>query len=134
MPILGATAAAALARTGTLLDARAPERYRGEVEPVDPRAGHVPAAMNAPAGEHVGQDGRWLPAARLADRFHELGARQGAPVGAYCGSGVTACSVVLALEASGITSAENPASLYAGSWSHWCADPTRPAATGEGPG
>jgi thiosulfate/3-mercaptopyruvate sulfurtransferase len=134
MPILGATAAAALARTGTLLDARAPERYRGEVEPVDPRAGHVPGAMNAPAGEHVGQDGRWLPAARLADRFHELGVRQGAPVGAYCGSGVTACSVVLALEVSGITSADDAASLYAGSWSHWCADATRPAATGEGPG
>jgi thiosulfate/3-mercaptopyruvate sulfurtransferase len=131
MPKLDAAEAAALARTGTLLDARAPERYRGEIEPVDPRAGHVPGAVSAPTIGHLGQEGRWLPAARLADRFAELGVRPGTPVGAYCGSGVTACSVVLALEASGVASAEDPASLYAGSWSHWCTDPARPVATGE---
>lgn len=132
MPVLDADEAAGLAREGVLLDARAPERYRGDVEPIDPRAGHVPGARNAPFTEHL-RDGRWKPAAELAERFEALGVRPGDPVGAYCGSGVTASSVVLALEAAGITTPERPAALYAGSWSHWCVDPTRPVATGDQP-
>lgn len=238
MPVVDADGAAELARTGVLLDARAPERYRGEVEPIDPRAGHVPGAINAPFAAHVSADGHWRPAAELAERFAALGVPTGtgsadaaasaggggshdatavggagagtdgsasggagevgaaaggafsdaaagldgagtgaadpaskaaeetsaaadapaagaagatasaaAPgvgvgsgvgaagggesrVGAYCGSGVTATSVLLALEVAGVTSAENPGVLYAGSWSHWSADPDRPVATG----
>ncbi|SES27654.1 sulfurtransferase [Lentzea albida] len=121
MPVLDADEAAALAREGVLLDARAAARYRGETEPVDPKAGHIPGALNAPSTGHVGADGRWLPAEELAARFAGLGVSGGVAVGAYCGSGVTASSVVLALEVAGITSAEKPAALYAGSWSNWCA-------------
>ncbi|MGQ0838719.1 sulfurtransferase [Actinokineospora sp.] len=131
MPVLDAESAAGLARSGVLLDARAPERYRGDVEPIDPRAGHIPGAVNAPFAGHIGADGRWLAGSALAERFAGLGVRDGEPVGAYCGSGVTAASVVLALEASGLTSAREPAALYAGSWSHWCVDPARPVATGD---
>ncbi|GAA2967865.1 sulfurtransferase [Actinokineospora diospyrosa] len=130
MPVLDAEGAAALAQDGILLDARAPERYRGEVEPIDPRAGHVPGAVNAPFAGHTGPDGRWLAPAVLADRFAGLGV-EGGSVGAYCGSGVTASSVVLALEIAGITTPERPAALYAGSWSHWSRDPERPVATGD---
>lgn len=202
MPVVDADGAAELARTGVLIDARAPERYRGEVEPIDPRAGHVPGAINAPFAAHVDADGHWRPATELAERFAALGipagARSsaeaagagggghdvtaavggatsgdtgetsraaaglsGAPptrsagdtnvaadasagavgaagggpsrVGAYCGSGVTATSVLLALEVAGVTSADNPGVLYAGSWSHWSADPGRPVATGPEP-
>ncbi|NUT91267.1 MAG: sulfurtransferase [Saccharothrix sp.] len=129
MPVVDADEAAALAHEGVLLDARAAARYRGETEPVDPRAGHIPGALNAPSTEHVGEDGRWQGAAALAERFQALGVRDGVRVGAYCGSGVTASSVVLALEAAGITTPDHPAELYAGSWSHWCVDPTRPVAT-----
>ncbi|RAS63241.1 thiosulfate/3-mercaptopyruvate sulfurtransferase [Lentzea atacamensis] len=121
MPVLDAEEAAALAREGVLLDARAAARYRGETEPVDPKAGHIPGALNAPMTGHVGADGRWLGAAELAERFAGLGASGDVAVGAYCGSGVTASSVVMALEVAGITSAEKPAALYAGSWSNWCA-------------
>lgn len=121
MPVLDADGAAALAQEGVLLDARAAARYRGETEPVDPKAGHVPGALNAPSTGHVGADGRWLGGPELAARFAELGVSGDVAVGAYCGSGVTASSVVLALEVAGITSAEKPAALYAGSWSNWCA-------------
>jgi thiosulfate/3-mercaptopyruvate sulfurtransferase len=134
LPVLAAGRAAALARTGTLLDARAPERYRGDTEPVDPRAGHIPGARNAPFAAHTDGTGRWHTPAALAERFAELGVTPGEPVGAYCGSGVTAASVVLALEAAGVTTREAPAALYAGSWSHWCTDPERPVATGPEPG
>ncbi|SDH13296.1 thiosulfate/3-mercaptopyruvate sulfurtransferase [Lentzea fradiae] len=130
MPVLDADEAAALAREGVLLDARAAARYRGETEPVDPKAGHIPGALNAPTTGHVGADGRWLTSAELAERFAGLGVSGGRPVGAYCGSGVTASSVVLALEVAGITSAEKPAALYAGSWSNWCAL-DREVATGD---
>ncbi|HVK25953.1 MAG TPA: sulfurtransferase [Actinokineospora sp.] len=133
MPVIDADGAAALARDGVLLDARAPERYRGDVEPIDPRAGHVPGAVNAPFAQHIGDGGVWKPAVVLAERFAGLGVRSGEPVGAYCGSGVTAASVVLALEVAGVTSVEQPAALYAGSWSHWCVDPARPVATGDQP-
>ncbi|GGS50969.1 sulfurtransferase [Actinokineospora fastidiosa] len=133
MPVLDADEAAALARDGVLLDARAPERYRGDVEPIDPRAGHIPGALNAPFAANTDPDGRWRPPAELAERYTALGVTAGTPVGAYCGSGVSAASVVLALEAAGITSPTAPAALYAGSWSHWCVDPDRPVATGSEP-
>jgi thiosulfate/3-mercaptopyruvate sulfurtransferase len=134
MPVLDAPGAAGLARDGMLLDARAPERYRGESEPIDPRAGHIPGAVNAPFAGHVGEDGRWRPSARLAERFADIGVAQGRPVGAYCGSGVTAASVVLALEVAGLTSVDAPAKLYVGSWSEWSGDPERPIAAGAEPG
>jgi thiosulfate/3-mercaptopyruvate sulfurtransferase len=131
MPVLDAAAAGRLGQDGVLLDARAPERFRGDVEPVDPRAGHVPGARNAPFAGHLGEDGHWRSPAELAERFAGVGAEPGGEVGAYCGSGVTATSVVLALEVAGVTSASAPAGLYAGSWSHWCVDSERPVATGD---
>ncbi|MGW1678684.1 sulfurtransferase [Saccharopolyspora sp. NPDC002376] len=131
MPVVDADGAAQLAREGTLLDARAPERYRGDVEPMDPRAGHVPGALNAPFAAHVTDSGKWRSAAELAAHFSALGVNAGRAIGAYCGSGVTACSVLLALEHAGVTDPKHPAALYAGSWSNWSADPDRPAATGE---
>ncbi|MBW0106942.1 sulfurtransferase [Pseudonocardia sp. KRD291] len=133
MPVLDADGAAALARRGALLDARAGARYRGETEPVDPRAGHVPGALSVPFAGNTGPDGRWLPADELAARFRAAGVTDPTAVGAYCGSGVTASSLVLALEHAGVTSPESPAALYPGSWSEWSADPARPAATGPEP-
>ncbi|MBC3192917.1 sulfurtransferase [Pseudonocardia sp. C8] len=133
MPTVDADGAAALARDGVLLDARAPARFRGETEPVDPRAGHVPGARNVPAAASTGPDGRWVGADVLADRFRAAGVGPGVPAGAYCGSGINACALVLALEESGLTSPEAPAALYPGSWSEWSADPARPAAVGERP-
>jgi thiosulfate/3-mercaptopyruvate sulfurtransferase len=130
MPLLDAPGAAALARAGVLLDARAAERYRGEVEPVDPVAGHIPGAVSAPTTANLEPDGRFRTPETLRARFAGLGARvDGAPVGAYCGSGITAAHEVLALAVAGI-----PAALYAGSWSEWITDPTRPVATGPDPG
>ncbi|UQX03369.1 sulfurtransferase [Streptomyces sp. RerS4] len=126
--LLDADQAAALARTGLLLDARAGERYRGEVEPIDPVGGHIPGAVSAPTTENVDADGRFLPAERLRARFAGLGASEDTAVGVYCGSGVSGAHEVLALEVAGI-----PAALYAGSWSHWSSDPTRPVATGPNP-
>ncbi|MDP4508991.1 sulfurtransferase [Nonomuraea turcica] len=125
MPVLTAGEAADVAAEGVLLDARAAERYRGDVEPVDPVAGHVPGAVSAPTTENVGPDGRFLDAAVLRARFAELGVGEGVRAGAYCGSGVTAAHEVLALEVAGL-----PAALYVGSWSNWVADPSRPVATG----
>lgn len=133
MPVLDADAAAALARSAVLLDARAPGRYRGEVEPVDPRAGHVPGAVNAPAVGNVDAEGRWLAPAELAERYGALGVAPGTEVGAYCGSGVNAAALVLALEHAGLRGADAPAALYVGSWSNWSADPSRPVATGAEP-
>jgi thiosulfate/3-mercaptopyruvate sulfurtransferase len=136
LAVLEAEQAAALARSGVLLDARAGERYRGETEPVDPVAGHIPGALSAPTLGNVGPDGRFLPAAELRERFARLGVPVGRPgasgtaaVGAYCGSGVTASHEVLALELAGV-----PAGLYVGSWSGWTADPGHPVATGPDPG
>jgi thiosulfate/3-mercaptopyruvate sulfurtransferase len=110
-----------------LLDARAPERYRGDVEPLDPRAGHIPGAGNAPWPANLDANNRYRPAAALRETFEALGARPGSDVVVYCGSGVTACQTLLALEAAGIDGAR----LYPGSWSQWCADPERPAALGD---
>ena len=128
MPVLDAAAAGALPGRGVLLDARAEPRYRGEVEPVDPVAGHVPGARSAPTSGNVRADGRFKDAEALRERFAALGATPGTAVGAYCGSGVTAAQEVLALELAGI-----PAALYPGSWSEWVADPSRPVATGPNP-
>ena len=120
-----------MARTGLLLDARAGERYRGETEPVDPVAGHIPGAVSAPTAGNVNADGTFKDAAELAARFTELGVTErpaeegGRVVGAYCGSGVTAAHEVLALALAGV-----PAALYVGSWSNWVADPARPVTTG----
>jgi len=139
MPVLDDTEAARIARSGFLLDARAAERYRGEVEPVDPAAGHIPGAISAPARGNVTREGLFLSRAELARRFRGLGlppasepgAEAGEPplIGAYCGSGVNAAQEILALEIAGL-----PAALYVGSWSAWSADPSRPVATGQDPG
>ena len=127
MPVLSIDEAAALpAAGGLLLDARAGERYRGEVEPIDPRAGHVPGAVSAPTTENLA-DGRFRPATELAQRFAELGAVTATTVGVYCGSGVTAAHEVAALAHAGFEAA-----LWPGSWSQWSADPIRPAETGPG--
>ena len=126
MPVLDADAAAALPTAGgVLLDARAGERFRGEVEPVDPRAGHVPGALSAPTTGNLDAEGRFLAAAVLSERFARLGVRPGTTVGVYCGSGVTAAHEVAALAVAGVDAA-----LWPGSWSQWSADPARPVATG----
>jgi thiosulfate/3-mercaptopyruvate sulfurtransferase len=123
-PRLDADAAAELARTGTLLDARAGERYRGEQEPVDPRAGHIPGAVSAPTSQNLGPDGRFAAPEALRERFARLGATSGETVGAYCGSGVSAAHEVLALTLAGY----GDVALYPGSWSEWSSDPSRPVA------
>ncbi|MEU2621573.1 sulfurtransferase [Streptomyces sp. NPDC007157] len=128
LELLDADGAAALARAGVLLDARAGERYRGEVEPIDRIGGHIPGAVSAPTTENVGPDGRFLSAGELSDRFKALGTSAAAPVGVYCGSGVSAAHEVLALAVAGI-----PAALYVGSWSEWSADQSRPVAVGPDP-
>ncbi|TDX79470.1 thiosulfate/3-mercaptopyruvate sulfurtransferase [Rathayibacter sp. PhB151] len=125
LPVLDIDEAAALPSAGVLLDARAPERYRGDVEPIDPRAGHIPGALNAPATGNVDADGRFLDAAALRARFESLGVRHDAPVGVYCGSGVTAAADAVALTLAGFAP-----SLYPGSWSQWSNTADRPVATG----
>jgi len=127
--LLDADGAAALARRGLLLDARAAERYRGEVEPIDPVAGHIPGAVSAPTAENVGEGGVLRSPDELRARFRALGVTPDSEVGVYCGSGVSAAHEVLALEVAGIEAA-----LYAGSWSEWSADAGRPVATGPEPG
>ena len=123
-----ADGAAAIASSGVLLDARAGERYRGEVEPVDPRAGHVAGAVSAPTTENLGADGRFLADDALRRRFAALGVDPDArPVGVYCGSGVTAAHELAALATIGVEAA-----LYPGSWSQWSADPSRAVTVGPG--
>jgi thiosulfate/3-mercaptopyruvate sulfurtransferase len=130
LPTLDADQAAEFPDAGLLLDARAAERYRGEVEPVDPRAGHIPGALSAPTTENLDSaSGRFLDDADLAARFADLGVRADTPVAVYCGSGVTAAHQIAALAAVGIDAA-----LFPGSWSAWSNDLTRPAATGPAPG
>jgi thiosulfate/3-mercaptopyruvate sulfurtransferase len=119
-------AAAALRPGATVIDARAPERFRGETEPIDPRAGHVPGAINVPFAGNVGADGRFLTADHLADRFTAAGLDPDGEVIVYCGSGVTATHDLLALERAGVRGAR----LFPGSWSQWSADASREVATG----
>jgi thiosulfate/3-mercaptopyruvate sulfurtransferase len=113
---------------GVLVDARAAERYRGEVEPIDPVAGHLPGAVNVPTSSNLTDAGLFRSVAELRQVYAEVGAVAGADVAAYCGSGVTAAHDVLAMEVAGVRSA-----LYPGSWSCWVADPTRPIVTSESP-
>ncbi|HEX6447325.1 MAG TPA: sulfurtransferase [Streptosporangiales bacterium] len=129
LDVLDADGAAALARDGLLLDVRTPERYRGEHEPIDPVAGHIPGAVNVPATANRLDDGRFREPAQLRAAFAEAGVDGDTAVGAYCGSGVTAAQEVLALRLAGV-----PAALYVGSWSDWVGDPSRPVATGDSPG
>ena len=129
LPTLDEDAAAEIARTDVLLDARAGERYRGEVEPVDPRAGHIPGAVSAPTAENLDAGGAFLTADALRARYAALRIRPGDPVGVYCGSGVTAAHEIAALAIAGID-----ATLYPGSWSAWSNRPELPVATGAEPG
>ena len=109
-----------------LLDARASERYEGHDDPVDPVAGHIPSAVSAPYAENTSMDGRFLPAPQLRHRFLSLGVGGGRPVVTYCGSGVTACSNILAAVVAGLP----PPLLYPGSWSDWCTTEGMPITTG----
>lgn len=123
-----ATVEASLGGATLLLDARAGERYRGETEPIDPRPGHIPGAASAPWSDNLGADGHFRSADDLRRRYAALGA-EARPTVVYCGSSLTATHDLLAMELAGI----EDASLYEGSWSHWSADPSRPAATGPDP-
>jgi thiosulfate/3-mercaptopyruvate sulfurtransferase len=116
--------AAHVAAGGVLIDARAGERFRGETEPLDPVAGRIPGAVNAFYGDNLAADGTFRSPEDLRTRFAALGAGPDAVV--YCGSGVTACHDLLAIERAGLGRAR----LYVGSWSQWCRDPQRPRATG----
>lgn len=112
----------------TLLDARALPRFLGEVEPIDPVAGHIPGAQCAAFTDNLGADGRFLPADELRQRFDGLrGERPLENLVAYCGSGVTACHNLFAMNLAGYPLAP----LYAGSWSEWITNPARPVATGQ---
>lgn len=120
----------AVDRANLVVDARDRERYRGEGEHIDVRAGHIPGAVNVPCRENLTSDGRFLPAAVLRERFLDAGVTDGSEVVSSCGSGVTACHTLLALELAGF----GPGRLYPGSWSQYSAAPGRPVATGDEPG
>jgi thiosulfate/3-mercaptopyruvate sulfurtransferase len=109
-----------------LIDSRAPERFRGEVEPIDPVAGHIPGAVNVPTTRNLDNHGHFRDRHELARVYAAVGATPDVDVAAYCGSGVTAAHTVLAMEVAGLRAA-----LYAGSWSHWITDPERPIEIGE---
>jgi thiosulfate/3-mercaptopyruvate sulfurtransferase len=132
MPDVGV--AELLAGIGTdqrlIVDARAPERYRGDTEPLDPVAGHIPGAVNRPVQLNVRPDGRFKPGPVLRQEFEALlGGRAPSGLVHSCGSGISACHNLLAMEYAGLTGS----ALYPGSWSEWCADPARPVATGPNP-
>ena len=127
MPAMQADAVAEVLRDGTmiLVDVRAPARFAGAEEPLDKRAGHVPGALNLPLTENLDADGRFLDRGALHRRFRELlGGRPAAEVVVMCGSGVSACQTLVAMEHAGLEGA----SLYTGSWSDWISDPSRPIA------
>ncbi len=113
-----------------ILDVRVPERYQGQVEPIDPRAGHVPGARNAPIGNNLrgGNDMRFREPEALHEQYHKLGADHVDKIVCYCGSGVNACQSIFALQVAGFN-----AILYEGSWSDWSSNPDRPVATGPKP-
>ena len=122
-----AVAAALTSTSSVLVDARANERFEGRVEPLDPRAGHIPGAINHPYTNNLGADGRFLAPSQLREQLARL--LNGHPASRFismCGSGVTACHTLLALEIAGLQGGR----LYAGSWSEWSRDPARPIATG----
>lgn len=122
MPVVGA---GEVPDVDVLVDARAPERWRGEVEPLDPVAGRIPGSVNVPTSDNLDQRGRFRTPDELRARYAEAGAVPGADVAAYCGSGVTACHDVLAMHLVGVDAA-----LYPGSWSGWITDLERPVARG----
>ncbi|MEO7589383.1 MAG: sulfurtransferase [Arachnia sp.] len=124
---LDADGAARVAAAGVLIDGRPANRFRGEDETVDPVAGHIPGAQSLPAMELVAPDGTFLPAADLRARFAALGVDGESPAAAYCGSGVQACHVALAAAVAGVT---DDLGVYAGSWSDWITDPSRPVEKG----
>lgn len=125
-PIATIDDAAGWSQRGALLDARAPERYRGDTEPIDPVAGHIPGARNLPASALL-DDGRFRDPSELVAAFAAVGATRGVPVAAYCGSGVTAAHTALAGALAGIE-----VTVYPGSWSEWSNTPGRPVASGPG--
>ncbi len=124
----GQTVADQLGRPAqTLIDARATPRFKGEVEPLDPVAGHIPGALNRPFSQNLGPDGKFKPTTQLRTEFEALlGGRDPATVVHHCGSGVSAVPNLLAMEIAGL----GRTALYAGSWSDWCSDPNRPVAQG----
>ena len=127
-PTIDASGVAAALGTRPVIDARAGERYRGEIEPVDPAAGHIPTAVNLPHDGNLGPDGRFLSAAELRARYTGAGVEADDAI-VYCGSGVTACHDILAMEVAGL----GTATLYPGSWSDWSSR-GNPVATGPEPG
>ena len=125
---MGVVDAGGVPSVDVLVDARAPERYRGEVEPIDPVAGHIPGAVNVPTVRNLDNHGHFRDVHELREVYAAVGAVEGADVAAYCGSGVTAAHDVLALELVGV-----PAKLYPGSWSQWITDASRPVVTSGSP-
>jgi thiosulfate/3-mercaptopyruvate sulfurtransferase len=125
MPTVEIDGVAEIPQHGLLLDARAADRFRGDSEPVDPKAGHIPGAISAPTTENLTTDGRFRPAPELEERFLGLGADAGTPITVYCGSGVTAAHEIAALAIAGLQAA-----LYPGSWSQWSNREEFPVATG----
>lgn len=125
MPVLDAGQAARTAAEGVLIDVRAPERFRGESEPIDPIAGHIPGAINLPDGPNLAQGGGFRSPDELRARYLPVSSER--TVGVYCGSGVTATHTALAMAAAGLSI---PA-VYIGSWSDWIGDPHRPVAAHE---
>jgi thiosulfate/3-mercaptopyruvate sulfurtransferase len=117
-----------IARDGVVIDSRDPARYAGEIEPIDPVAGHVPGAFNLLFTDNLDADGRFRPIADLSERFAPFTNTDDLPI-VYCGSGVTACHNALAMEHAGLGLPR----VYVGSWSGWIADPDRPVATGGAP-
>lgn len=122
MPVVDAEGVGAV---DVLVDARAPERFRGETEPLDPAAGHVPGAVNVDTGRNLDESGRFRHPTELRELYAGVGVAAGARVAAYCGSGVTATHDVLAMQIAGV-----PAALFPASWSGWVGDPDRPIETG----